>query len=253
MFIREYGSGRAVLLLHGSPSAPTDFDPLVRRLEASFRVLLPDMPGYGDSAHVPGLSIARSVELIDEELVSRGIDEVAVVGFSLGAWRALLLALDGKTRVSAIVALGGHAGLDDEQRAVMKQFAALLRGTPSLRQPFVEQMMAARMLSPESAAKNPSVVAAATGWLDWPEVDALADELEAMATTETSYDRLGALRMPVLARVGELDVAAPLVFSQRIVAAVPGARLEVVSGKGHALLLEDTGATVASIAAFLGV
>lgn len=252
MFIREYGSGPAVLLLHGSPSAPTDFDPLVRRLEGSRRVLLPDMPGYGDSPYESGLSIARSVTLIDDALASLGIEEVAVVGFSLGAWRALLLALDGKTRVTAIVTLGGHAGLDEEHRAIMKQFAEILRGTPSLRQPFVEEMMTARMLAPDSAKTNPAFVAATTGWLDWPEPEALADELEAMATTAPSYDRLGALRLPVLARVGALDVAVPPPLSERIVASIPGARLEIVEGKGHALMVEDTDATVDSIVSFLG-
>ncbi len=252
MFIREYGSGRAVLALHGSPSAPTDFDPLVQQLKTTRHVLLPDMPGYGQSPYIPGLSIPRSVELIDEALVSRGIKEVAVIGFSLGAWRALLLALDGKTHVTAIVTLGGIAGLDPEAAVMMLGFAKILRGTESLRQPFLEETMTTRMLSPESARTNPAAVAAAAGWLDWPNPESLADELEATAITLPCYDRLNTLRIPVLARVGALDIATPPDLSQRIVDAIPGARIEIVEGKGHALLLEDADATVASIAAFLG-
>ncbi len=253
MFIREYGSGRAVLALHGSPSAPTDFDPLVQRLEATRHVLLPDMPGYGQSPHIPGLSVQRSAELIDEELISRGIQEVAVIGFSLGAWRAFLLALDGKTRVNAIVSIGGLAGLDPPQAAMMQGFAKMLRGAPSLRQPFMEETMTTRMLSPESARTNPVAVAAAMGWLDWPHPESLADELEASAAAPPCYHRLASLRIPVLARVGSIDIAAPPEFSQRMVDAIPGAKLEVVEGKGHALLLEDTEATITSVAAFLGV
>jgi pimeloyl-ACP methyl ester carboxylesterase len=252
MFIREYGSGRAVLALHGAPSAPTDFEPLVQRLNATSHVLLPDMPGYGQSPYEPSLSIPRSVELIDEALVSRGIKEVSVIGFSLGAWRAFLLALDGKTHVNAIVTLGGIAGLDAEHAAMMQGFAKTLRGTESLRQPYIEETMTTRMLSPESARTNPVAVAAASGWLDWPNPESLADELEAMASTTPCYDRLSSLRIPVLARVGEVDVATPVALSQRIVDAIAGAKLEIVEGKGHALLLEDTDATVASIVAFLG-
>jgi len=252
MFIREYGSGHAVLLLHGSPSAPTDFDPLVQRLNTTRHVLLPDMPGYGQSPYEPGLSIPRSVELIDETLISRGLEEVSVIGFSLGAWRALLLALDGKTHVNALVLLGGVAGLDEEGVAIMQSFAKRLRGTESLRQPYLEETMTTRMLSPESARTNPAAVAAASGWLDWPNPESLADELEAMAITMPCYDRLNTLRIPVLARVGSLDVATPANLSQLIVDAIPGAKLEIVEGKGHALLLEDTDATVASVAAFLG-
>lgn len=251
MFIREYGSGRAILALHGAPSAPTDFEPLVERLQTTRRVLLPDMPGYGKSPFVPNLSIPRSVELIDEELISRGIKEVSVIGFSLGAWRALLLALDGKTKVNAIIALGGVAGLDPEHAVMMLDFAKTLRGSVSLRHPQMEEVMTARMLSPESARNNPAAVAAASGWLDWPNPESLADELEQMAVAMPCYDRLHALRIPVLARVGALDVATPVNLSQRIADAIPGAKLEIVEGKGHALLLEDTEATVASVMSFL--
>lgn len=252
MFIREYGSGRAVLALHGSPSAPTDFDPLVKRLQATRHVVLPDMPGYGQSPHLPGLSFPRSVELIDEALQSRGIKEVSVIGFSVGAWRAFLLALDGKTHVNAIVSLGGLAGFDPEHAVWALGYAKILRTAPSLRQPFLEQAMTARMISPDSARNNPDVVAATMGWLDWPNPESLADEIEASAITMPCYDRLHALRIPVLARVGELDIAAPPALSQRIVDAIPGAKIEIVEGKGHALMLEDTDATIASIAAFLG-
>lgn len=252
MFIREYGSGRAVLALHGSPSAPTDFDPLVKRLELTRHVLLPDMPGYGQSPYVPKLSLARSVELIDEALQARGIQEISVIGFSLGAWRAFLLALDGKTRVNAIVSLGGLAGFDPDHAVMALGYAKMLRGAPSLRQPALEEAMTARMISPDSARNNPAVVAAAMGWLDWPNPESLADELEAAAVAVPCYDRLHQLKIPVLARVGDLDVTAPPSHSHRIVNAIADAKLEIVEGKGHALLLEDTEDTVASTLAFLG-
>ncbi|HRI72332.1 MAG TPA: alpha/beta hydrolase, partial [Polyangium sp.] len=237
MFIREYGSGPTVLALHGSPSAPTDFDPLVQQLQKTRRVLLPDMPGYGRSPHYPGLSLQRSVELIDEALISRGIKEVTIIGFSFGAWRGLLLALDGKTHVNALVALGGLAGFDPDHAVMALGYAKVLRGAESLRQPLLEEAMTARMISPDSARNNPAALAATMGWLDWPNPESLADEFEAGAVAMPCYDRLHTLRIPVLARVGELDVAAPPALSRRIVDAIPGAKLEIVEGKGHALLL----------------
>jgi 3-oxoadipate enol-lactonase len=252
MFMRDTGSGDAVLLLHGSPSAPTDFLPLVERLSRTRRVLVPDMPGYGASPFEPGLSLARSIELIDAQLAARGVDEVAVVGFSLGAWRALLLALDGKTRVDSIVALGGHAGVEGEGRETLRFFADLVRNLPSLRHPEIEPFMPQRMLSPADVATHPEHVAAVIAWLDWPTPAALAAELDAVVNATPVYDRLGELCIPLLARVGALDATAPPEISRRIVEAVKGARLEIVEGKGHALLVEDTEPTVASITSFLG-
>ena len=53
--------------------------------------------------------------------------------------------------------------------------------------------------------------------------------------------------MPVLARVGALDVAAGPAASEAIVAAARGGTLEVVPGAGHALMYEDLEGTTASV------
>jgi pimeloyl-ACP methyl ester carboxylesterase len=134
----------------------------------------------------------------------------------------------------------------------MRFFADLARGVPTLRHPAVEPRLPERALSAAHAAAHPEHVAAVLAWLDWPTPEALAAELEAAANAEPVYDRLGELRIPLLARVGTLDVSAPPEISRRIVENVKGARLELVEGKGHALLFEDTEATVESIASFLG-
>ena len=49
------GSGSAVVLLHGTPSSPEDFEPLVAALAESHRVLVPHFPGYGQTPPDAGL------------------------------------------------------------------------------------------------------------------------------------------------------------------------------------------------------
>ena len=107
--IRESGSGPAVLLLHGSPSTSASLEPLAARLARSHRVLLPDLPGYAGTTPLPGeYSYDLVCVLLEDELVSRGVSDVAVVGQSAGGYRALALALDARRiRVTTIVTLGG--------------------------------------------------------------------------------------------------------------------------------------------------
>ncbi|UQA62600.1 alpha/beta fold hydrolase [Polyangium aurulentum] len=253
MFVRESGRGPAVLLLHGAPSSPDDFEALAERLAVSRRVLVPVMPGYLSEAMDEGTyTIARSVALIEEALVARGVSEVAAVGFSAGAYRAFALAFGGKVRVSTVVSLGGLAGYDEAGRQSMNAFATFIRSATSLQRPAMTGILLTRMLSPTGAA-SPEHAAQVAKWIDCVEPQALATELAGLATSEDFYPRLPELRIPVLARVGSLDMAVPPPLSERIVASVPGAKLEIVEGKGHALLIEDREATVESVARFLGV
>lgn len=253
MFIRESGSGPSVLLLHGVPSSPADFAPLVERLERSRRVIVPEMPGYlRSSLDDATYSIRRSVEILDEALAARGVTEVSVVGFSAGALRAFGLALDGRVRVSRLVSLSGFAGLDEEGRQGMRYFSGLVRAMAEQWSPDMLAMFVARMLSPAHAAAHPEHAREVLGWLECISPQCLAVELAALGDSEDLCPRLGELRVPILLRAGSLDVAVPISSSHRAAERAPEAELEIVEGKGHALLLEDRDATVESVARFLG-
>ena len=64
---------------------------------------------------------------------------------------------------------------------------------------------------------------------------------------EPVWGRLGELGMPVTVLAGERDQKF-LVLGRRLAAGLPDARLEVVPGAGHSLLLEAPRAVAAAIA-----
>lgn len=74
-----------VLLLHGSPGSRHDFRSVTPVLAERFRVIAPDLPGFGASTRwVPDYSI-RSHAAYGVELIERlGIERVHVVGYSMG-------------------------------------------------------------------------------------------------------------------------------------------------------------------------
>jgi pimeloyl-ACP methyl ester carboxylesterase len=101
LHVRDTGSGPAILLLHGSPSTTAYFAPLVARLGPRYRVLVPELPGYGASPPIAGEYLLPTVQgMIQDTHVTRGIREVAVLGFSMGAYRALTFALTRSACVS---------------------------------------------------------------------------------------------------------------------------------------------------------
>lgn len=243
LHIFERGSGPAVLLLHGAPYPAEYLSPLVRDLERDHRVLVPDLPGYGRSpALPPGWKMESAHELVEAALLERGAGELAVVGFSLGAYHALALACRGRLRIRLVVALAGFETLADEERAVRRGFAEAVRSGVDLGDALVE-----RMLAPEFARSHPEVVESVRGCLGTIAPAAFADEILAMAEMKDLSSELRSLRIPVVARVGELDLTAPPDHTRRIASLVPGARLELVPNVAHALFEEDFPGTLASI------
>jgi pimeloyl-ACP methyl ester carboxylesterase len=243
IYIREFGSGPSVVLLHGSLSPRDHLQPLIDALDGDHRVVVPDLPGYGKT---PGFPLGWRVETLWEELEraleQRGVREAAVVGYSFGAYLALGLATRRRLRVSRLALLAASAALAPEGRAAMAQFIGALRAGVDLRGALVP-----RFLAPKFAEAHPDVAAQVVAWLDSISAENLARELEAVVAGPELTDALSTLEQPVVARVGERDAAAPVGNSRAIVERLRHGQLEVVPGAGHALLYEDRDATVAAV------
>ena len=56
----DAGQGPAIVLIHGSPGMARNWEPVARRLADRYRVLAPNLPGYGGATHAPLASPAQS-------------------------------------------------------------------------------------------------------------------------------------------------------------------------------------------------
>lgn len=252
LFVRELGSGNPVVLIHGCPTDPDHLLPLAERLASAHRCLVVHLPGYGKSPplEVPEAELfARTQALIEEALLARGAPEVEAVGYSGGAYRALALALGGRIRVRRLALLAGYAGFAPAHRETLIGVADLVRRGEL--EAALPRGLSAGMLSPAFAAAHPEAAREVDAWASAVPPAFFATELASMARAENLLPALGRLEAPVLARVGELDQAAPLPYSEAIARACPSSSLEVAPGVAHAILLEDFEATSASVARWL--
>lgn len=94
MHVSRFGPEGAhpVLLLHGGGVAGWMWNSLRRSLESKYRVIVPDLPGHGESADEPYKSHTETVEVLSQLLMRDNLGPVAVIGFSLGAQLAIELA-----------------------------------------------------------------------------------------------------------------------------------------------------------------
>lgn len=117
--LNEFGAGAAVLMLHGGgpgASGLSNYSRNVGSLAQRFRVLVPDMPGYGRSTKGvdvddPFGDIAAAMHGLLDAL---DIESAHVVGNSLGGGVALRMALEQPQRIGRIV-LMGPAGIGISQ------------------------------------------------------------------------------------------------------------------------------------------
>lgn len=95
-----------VVLLHGSPGGKRDFDALAPRLAERYRVIVPDLPGFGAGERdVPDYSFRAHARYVLELMDALGLDEAHVVGFSMGGGVVLSMADLAPRRVRSITML----------------------------------------------------------------------------------------------------------------------------------------------------
>jgi len=250
MHIAHFGQGSHVVFFHGCPTPPDILEPIGRALSEHRTVHFIHSPGYGQSPALPpgpeGPSMASIEAEMEKALLSRGIHEAAFVGYSLGAYHALALAIRSGVRVTKIVSLAGIAHLSDEEKALRMGAGQMMRAGTDIR-----SMMASMMASPGFLQREPKCAEEILRWMDATTPENLLLELDAITRCENLLPGLTRVTAPLLARVGDLDAAAPPKHSQEIVRAVPHGTLEIVPCVGHALLLEDREGTIESVKRFL--
>lgn len=117
--------GPPLVLLHGFPQTHVMWHRVARLLAADHRLVLPDLRGYGDSSHAPGLhdhsnyskrAMAQDVVEVTNAL---GIDDFFLCGHDRGGRVAHRLALDHPTRVRKLCLIDIAPTLDMYERTDM--------------------------------------------------------------------------------------------------------------------------------------
>ncbi len=132
IFYREAGALAAptVLLLHGFPTSSHMFRDLIPLLAPHFRVIAPDLPGFGFS-DAPSTSrftytFDRLADVMERFTETLGLSRYALYVFDYGAPVGLRLALRHPDRITAIVSQNGNAyedGLSAGWNPIQKYWA----------------------------------------------------------------------------------------------------------------------------------
>lgn len=132
--IAEMGEGPAVVFIHGSGPGASGVSNFRRNSEAfvaaGYRVILPDMIGYGASSKPEGIdyTLALFTDTLYEALKAHGVDQAVLVGNSLGGGVALQMTLDHPEFAEKLILMAPGCVAERESYFVMPGIAKMASG-----------------------------------------------------------------------------------------------------------------------------
>lgn len=241
----DSGDGPAVLFIHGLTNSSRSWARLVDTLNMDHRILAPDLYGHGASAKPMGdYSLSAHAATLRDLLDRLGIDQVTLVGHSLGGGIALQFCYLFPERVSRLV-LVSSGGLGRSVSPLLR--AATLPGAewvlPLIASDWVRVRAEAvgRTLARMGWRPSPDVTEAWRGFTSLADADSrraflatTRSVIDPGGQTVTAHDHLPLVaRIPTLVVWGTRDRMIPAWHATTAHQAFPGSRVELFVGAGH--------------------
>lgn len=242
----EAGEGHPVLLLHGSGPGATgwsNFAPNIEHLAKSFRVIAPDMPGWGESDSVAAAKrdhVQTALELLD----ALGIDRAAFVGNSMGGMTSVRFATTHAERISHLITMGPGSGSPSMFSAAgLSEGLRLLQA--AYRDPSIESMRRLvgimtfdpQFATEELIAQRSEIASSRPDHLQ-NFVDGLGGD---RARHQLEPGRIAGINVPALLIHGRDDRVVHFEHSLRLHSLIPNSRLLLINRCGHWAQLEHAG------------
>jgi 2-hydroxy-6-oxonona-2,4-dienedioate hydrolase len=226
---REAGKGPVLVLVHGL-GCSTDY--WVRNgawiAAAGFRVLAPDLPGFGRTEGPrAGLSIVQQAYAVSVFAEAMRLGPAAYLGHSLSCQTVLELACTEPDRVTAII-LAAPTG-DRRKKRLLREAIGFLRDIPR-----------------EPPSLVPIIVDAylRAGPWRWTRTWLAGKRHDA-------FDAARGIQAPALVLVGERDPVVPVHFARAIEETIASARMQVIPHAAHALIYDEPAGFNGAVVDFL--
>jgi pimeloyl-ACP methyl ester carboxylesterase len=221
--LKRGGSGQPLLFLHGAEGL-TEWPAILDRLAERYDVIVPDLPGFGQSPISPNVDDMSDVAYLYLDLMEKlDLRGVRVIGHSLGGWAALEIAVRSCERIRSLALIAtagihvkGHAKADIYMIDPDQQ-AKLAYADEKLGDAAAERALAGKYQ--EQAILN-RIASARFGW----NPRLYNPRLERW---------LHRVRIPTMIVWGDHDRIISPVYAEAFARLIPGSRLEMIANAGH--------------------
>ena len=235
----EAGHGDPVVLLHAYPCNHTMWlEQALALANAGYRVLAPDLPGFGQSELPTGPpDLAHSAAEVLATLDAARVASFSLGGLSMGGYVAMEILRQAPDRVERLLLVDTKATDDGpEARQAREDVAAAALAAGSLA-PLAEGMLTG-LLGETTRATNPEAVERTRVFIESADARAAAWSMRAMAKRPDSLPDLARFAGPALVLAGQEDTLSPLAEQQLMTAALPNVETVYLPECGHLSALE---------------
>jgi pimeloyl-ACP methyl ester carboxylesterase len=251
----DRGAGQPILLVHGFPLDHTMWSAQIDALIRQYRVIAPDLRGYGrsplgDADSRQGISMERYSDDLSELIDFLAIDTpLVLVGFSMGGYVAWQFVQKYPARLRALIQCDTRAAADgDEARIARLKMAENVADWGSSR---VAEMMEPKLFAPQTTQSKPEAIAAVRRVVEDTAPAAIAAAQRGMAVRPDVTNLLASIKLPTLLIGGAEDAISPPAEMRAIAAAIPGASFVEIPNAGHMTTMENPAAVNEAILRFL--
>ena len=237
MYYEVHGTGRPLVLLHGGLlTIDLSFGDLLPVLAAGRQVIATELQGHGRTADIErDIDVRFLADDVAGLLDHLGVGQADVLGFSLGGWTALQLALDHPDRVGRLILVSVSYASDGFYPEISDPAQHATSTRMPTEEDFRQMREAYARLAPdpghfeEFAAKTSHAAGHHKGW---------------------TAAELGGITAPTLLVFGDHDFIR-LEHAVQMHALIPGAQLAVLPGATHMGVLRRTDLIVPLVTGFL--
>jgi pimeloyl-ACP methyl ester carboxylesterase len=248
---REVGAGSPLLLVMGLSGSIDDWQPdFIATLAAEHTVVVFDNAGVGRTAAVAApLSITEMADQASALISTLRLGRTAVLGWSMGGMIAQALAVLHPAQVSRLVLAATQPGTGKAVPIPAAAAAAAASSDPG-------RVLSVLFPPGQTAAAQEY----ALGIFRYPDIyqappAVTAEQAVAVMQWIAGHDpagrEIGDIRIPTLVADGTLDALDPVADDRQLAAGVPGAKLILYPGAGHAFLFQDSASFLPALQRFL--
>jgi 3-oxoadipate enol-lactonase len=243
----QSGNGPPLVLLHSLLSDRASFDAVVPELSESFRVIIPELPGFGRSQAVGGGLAGVADRVAEAVKEAAGGDRTVVLGNGYGGFVALQMAIRHPGIAAKLVLADCGAAFSEPGREAFRNMAAAAK---SKGLSAITDVAMRRLFAPEFQARHPDLMRDRREAFLRTDPDVFRAACGALAELDLRPE-LAKVGVPVLVLVGEHDEATPPPMSHELAAGLPDARLEIIQGCAHVPQLQSPDIFLKMIGGFL--
>ena len=243
----QIGEGTPLFLFHSLLSDRASFDAIAPNLSRSFRLIVPELPGFGRSQAVGG-GLAEIADRMAEAVKDAAAgDEAIVLGNGYGGFVALQMAIRHPGIATKLILADCGAAFSEPGREAFRSMAAASRARGLAA---ITDVAMRRLFAPEFQADHPDLMAGRRAAFLRTDPEVFRAACDALAGIDLRPD-LGKVKVPVLVLVGEHDEATPPPMSLELAAGLPQARFDIIPGCAHVPQLQSPDVFLNAIGDFL--